>query len=343
MRIGLKTCIVLCLLAIGGSVYGQGHQGTALTSALDRTDEIIDRAREAVAESGSQRAENLLRAAIQMQERAHGQATDAIANGNATMALRAGKLTLDARQRAEKAIAITRQGDENDDFLRRKLENTDNMIRRVEEKIAPDTPENILLMLDSAKEKQFRATELYRNRRLKMSLQLTLQVQKSLELLVDRVGGHIKSQHRYNSLLDRYYLMLDKIELSDFSTVPDVETQLERAENLKAESENHAAKNRFAQAERSMQNANEILSRITERLKEPGRIRSALEIMKQRAERIQNEVAESNNNQLQNQYRTCLEHLGKATAMYQEKQYDGAVTQLQAARQILSHIENIIK
>lgn len=347
----MKTKItILLLLVLGLSTAGLSQidngERVRLQNAIERTDELIGQAGEVVRESGSERALNQLEMAVKLQSMAR-QLTFQI-DGNpmnwSDLMNQAGRYTMSARDKAQRAIAITRQAAENEEYVQKRLEKTDELIRRMEERIGRNAPESLRLLLDTSRDKQQRATEFYRDRRLKASLQLTLQVEKSLNEAADKAGGYEKAQNQYQMQSQRYFTLRERIELGRPADYPEAERELKNAERLRAQAEDLAAnEGRYSQAAEVMQQAVEILNRVAEDLREPSKVRAAIEDMNKTAERIGEMVGKFGDRDIRRQYQAAREHLVKATALYEREDYEGAAAQVQAARQIIIRISEVVE
>lgn len=315
------------------------HDFDALRAELERTDEIIVQAREAIAESGSERARAQLTVAENFQERAWSLGNAAIADENVPLAARAKKFCEKARQRAEQALAITRQAEENDDFVRRRIEATDDMIAAAQEIMTGDAPAEIRVMFDSAREKQQRAMEFLQSRRLKMALQMTLQAQKTLNRMTEGAGLQEKAQKEYEALQERY-LALNQPSADD---TPEAETGRREAERLRLEAERQAADGRFVPAERTLRNAVEILAALQQSAAGPQMIAATLEELNRWAERLRPQVESSTDEKARRLYETAREHLIRGAALSQQGEYERAAQRLQAARQTLSELYNALE
>jgi hypothetical protein len=334
--ITIFALIIVWLTAVpAGAQFGDMQR---LQTALEKTDQVLDRAREAVAQSGSERARNMLTIAMRLQTTAWERFQGNVVHFDLEVAAQIGKFTFGARQRAQQAIAITQQAEENEEYVRGRLEKTDDLIRRIRENVDADTPKGILLLLDSAREKQDRAAELFHNRRLRAALQLTLQTERTLEKATEELGSHLKAQRQYNSLLDRYLVLREQIELSGLADRPEVENRLTVAEQTRLQAEQLASESKFDKAEKQIQQAVEVLSRVSERLREPAKIQTALESLQRTAQELENKVATSGDAGLEKQYKTALDHMERAAGFFQDGDYDAAAAQLQAARQLLNRI-----
>lgn len=339
MKSTMKLIFFITLFAGFSLAYSQPPSGgRMLLDAVDKTDEIIRRAREVVMESGSDRADQLLVVAERLQKMAKELAFQAVNNSNTDMGERAGRITMDARQRAEQAIAITHQSEENEDYVRRRLERTDDLIRRISENLGSEAQSNIGTIFETARDRQGRAQELFRNRQLKMALQLTIQTEKSLEKLADRARGYTASKKRYLELSERYVMLSEQMAATGVAKQSEANGQVASADQLHTQAETMAENDNFVRAEQVMEKAVEMLSRLTETAREPAKVKSALENLQSRADDVREKVASSNNATVQDLYQKALDHLAKASTLNHSGNFEAAAAQLQAARELLSRV-----
>jgi len=338
MKFAITLFLAITIFAAFSIGHTQPGSGRLLLDAVDKTDAVISKAREVVTESGSDRANQLLVVAQRLQQMAKELAYQAINGSNLVMGARAGRMTLNARLRAEQAIAITRQSEENEDYVRRRLDRTDDLIQRITQNLGSDAPANILTLLDAARERQGRAVELFRNRRLKMALRLTIQTEKSLDKQADNAGGYSVARKRYQELSDRYLALSEQIDASDKSMSSDVQKQVAAADQFRDQAETMAENGNFARAEQTLEKGVEILSRLTESAREPAKVKGALENLKNRADGLNDKVIASGNSATKNLYRTALEHIEKASDLYRSGNFEAAAAQLQAARELLNQV-----
>ena len=343
MKNVLKIFLLAVIMISSNLVQAQGHDRETLRNAMDRTNDVIQQAMEIVGRSNSERAKALLNTAISLQKRAYSLAETSFNVDSTFKALQAAKYTLSAREKAQQSIVVARQSVENEDYIRMRLERTNELLERAEEKVGPDAPENIKLLMDSAREKQQQAMELFRNRRFKMSLQLTMQVEKSLERMIDEAGGYLKAKQRFESLQERYYTLKDRIESSQYNNRNQIQRQMDRADKIRQEAESMAAEKAYIRAEAAMQNAVKILLKIAEQIREPGKIKQALENLTRQSSLLEDRVNESGDRHLERMFQSANEHLAKASSYYQESSYEAATTQLQAARQLINQIKKLIE
>jgi len=342
-----KLMILFLMLIPAILTTGQARaQGTGdqererLRGAIIQTDEIIERAKEVVAESGSERASIILKSAIRLQEMSYATYEEALMRFDTVyvqFVQLSNRQTIEARIKAQQAIAITRQAGENENYVRGKLEQTEEMIRRMEGGGGEAASLHLRQALEAVREKQTRAIELFRNRRLKAALQLALQVEKSLEEARRQAGQTDQAQQRYLTLSERYRTIQDQLQAT-ITAAAESGQLLENAERLRAEAEDYYTRSEYRQAEQAMQKAQEILQRLSEDLRNPARIETALGQIEKQMERFRDLVQAEDNPHVQNQYEDAHRHLVKARQFYQNGQYGAAAAQLQAARQIMQQI-----
>ena len=342
MRIRLMLPMLLLSIWAVTTVGAQDEPRERLEAVIDKTDEIIQQAQETVAESGSERARNQLAMAIRLQGMARGIITNLLYDLNETRIIQISKYTMSARIKAQRAIAIIRQEEENEDYVRRRLEKTDQIIRQVNDEFRESSSPALRLLLDTAEEQQQRAMELFRNRRLKAALQVTIQTEKSLSQALERRDGLTRAQSRFETQMDRYLALRERIETDGDGGSPTIAENLRNAETLRAQADDLAAESQYARAEKVMAEAVEMLSRVAEQVREPAKIKAALDDLRAEADRIKEQVETHTRREIQEQFRTMLEHLEKAGQFYDRGDYDAAAAQLQAARQFLSRVKRAL-
>jgi tetratricopeptide (TPR) repeat protein len=133
---------------------------------LERTRELLDRARERIEECNLDRARAMLRAALEMQVRAEASARD----GRYLAAL---QLTMSARERALRALRMCNLEDNLHDAAERALARTDELISRARDLVAEHDSERARQALNRAVELEAEAWAQFRADHLEASLRLT--------------------------------------------------------------------------------------------------------------------------------------------------------------------------
>ena len=117
---------------------------------LDRTHEILDRARDRLSHCDNSAAREMLRIAIDMQGRAE-------ASYGETRYLAALQLTMSSRERGLRALQLCNAGESLDETVASALQRTDDMLSRVHEHVDPSAHERARQLLANADNQQSRA------------------------------------------------------------------------------------------------------------------------------------------------------------------------------------------
>ena len=163
-----------------------GPDADRVGAAIERTDQVIERVSEKVAESDSERARAQLRAAIELQSRAKAQ----YAEENLGPALR---FTRAAREHALKAARLAHGTDHTGDRVEKALEYTDALIERGTPKILDSGNDRAVSLLEAAVRLQSAAKKQFEEGNKKMAARLTHQAREKLHLALRIASGSSKS------------------------------------------------------------------------------------------------------------------------------------------------------
>lgn len=133
---------------------------------VDRTHELIERARDRIEECDNERARALLRVAVEMQLRAETAAHE-------SRYLAALQLTLSARERALRALRLCNMGDNLREACERAIHRTDEVIARARDILAERAPERARTLLSRAERVQGEASSQFRAEHFEASIRLT--------------------------------------------------------------------------------------------------------------------------------------------------------------------------
>lgn len=334
----------LFLLLSAGLVQSQNiaDRQRRLGMDQDRTSEIIRRARSIVAESGSIRARNLLEAAVRLHSKSIELSNLDLNSFGEQYMLQAGKLTFSAREKAQRSIAITRQAQENEDNVRRRIEMATEHLRRAEELIGLGSPSGIQQLLESARQKLDRAREFFLDRRLRAALQMLQQTENSLGKIRGKMGGSADARQRYERLLERFFSARERIAGAE-SSGPSIMERLDKMDQMLIQAQKRAETDDYSGAVRLLEKAVNQIKRMTEQMKAPPRVISALERARRHAELISQEVAVSPNQRVQNTYSDIRRHLDRAGQLAENRQFDRAAAQIQVANQLLVRLTQMLR
>jgi hypothetical protein len=181
------TCAIMAtaffLLLWVPSVFAQPDPGsTAIAKAraeLERTDQVIERAKDAVRTSSAPVAQVALQYAQKLQEQAWTAFRD-------TRYQQAVLLTRQAREKAQDAMSRSRVTEQNDDLVLRKLESVGGMIDKVREAIQGGSDAHLRDILQAAQESLGKAWEFYRGQQYRPAIKLTNQVERVLRKVLQQ-------------------------------------------------------------------------------------------------------------------------------------------------------------
>ena len=169
--------------AIGISKRSEENENLVL-KAIERTDQIITKAKERGFLTESQRASSLLEAAIKNQHRAK----EFFNEHKLRVAL---KLTLRARESAKKSIELAESKNKLERFARRELERTGRLIEKALTIIQKSGDPKAQNLLDKGVDRQEKAGDLFRQKRFEKAIRNTRKasdfVLKALKIVEENV------------------------------------------------------------------------------------------------------------------------------------------------------------
>lgn len=178
------SMVVALVLALSPMVMGQGSGDNnfgMLRAELERTDQLIEYAREAVRVANSVKAELYLENATQAQSLAWEEfQKDTQAGFQA-----AGPLTRQARELAKSALTAARYTQQKQDVVLRKLERASELLQRAKEQFSTSQVDQaVTAIYESAESNLLNAWEFYRNGEYRPALKLANQVDNAIRRIV---------------------------------------------------------------------------------------------------------------------------------------------------------------
>jgi DNA-binding transcriptional ArsR family regulator len=153
-----------------------------VVAQLERTREMVDRARERIEECNDERARSMVRVALEMQERSE----SAAQSGRYLAAL---QLTMSARERTLKALRMCRLEEDLQESAERALRRTDEVIARAREVVGAGANDAARRALSRAVDLQGEATREDRAEHFDASLRLTTSARAFAHRAVRLSGG----------------------------------------------------------------------------------------------------------------------------------------------------------
>jgi hypothetical protein len=319
------------------SAWGQGPDRTE--ADLERTDQVIEKATEAVVESGSKKGAALLQNARRFQEQArnhfrqhrYGQASQS---------------TLKAREKAFEAIAATRSPEENENAVRRQLERTGEMLRDIQEKIssAPGGPgRSPGPGVDFLLRRQKTAWQYFHERRLRAALKLTLQVRERISRLTEQARRHRHGPANTERALKRLREFYDRVQgpVTESGLEKNID-MLKRAKRRLAQAEEALAKGQTSIAREHAKICRELLDRALAGTERAANRQEVAELMA-RAEgewnRLEGAVIDSGDSELRDLHRRANIELQRAHSMIKAGKMARALAHARTAVKLLHDIE----
>jgi FtsZ-binding cell division protein ZapB len=174
-----------------------------LRQELERTDDIIEQAREAFRSTDAPMAGLPLQKAIDLQRRAW------MNFKNKRYAL-AFKLTMEARELAKKAMVRSRMIEQGETVVLRRLEQAGELLERARDAM-PAGPEGKLWALyESAKDNLSRAWEFYRESRYRVALKLANQVVKAAREILNVSNLRFRQETEFERRLEAVGEVIDR-------------------------------------------------------------------------------------------------------------------------------------
>lgn len=156
---------LLIALAGASEVWAQSDIATARRE-YEITQNVIEKVRRLVEESGNRRAEEALRQAMEVQRQAE---RELMRSGART----GQRLTLIARDYARRAAKLAGELSENKEYVFRQLERTREVLRRAREDLRGNDDPRVRDLMRTAHERQGQAETSYREQRFWVALRLT--------------------------------------------------------------------------------------------------------------------------------------------------------------------------
>lgn len=277
-HIFLSAIMIVAVLLLWSPSIAQGppntDQSDRLERELERTDQTLERIADAVAQANVPLAELALEQARELQA----QAWEAFRNNHPILA---SALTKQARERGRVALSLSRQVEQYEGAVVRRLERASDMLDRVAEKLDRSDRQVLRDLYESARNNLVRAWEFYRSEQYKPALKLADQVEQTARKLMQAAGQGGRDDAVYQRRRD---------VVSDFVGSAHVITS-------GCES---------AEAERQITHARRMLE-LADNLNEQGQAGQALESLKRAREAAMNAVRECQGaDQLERRYQRLL-------------------------------------
>ncbi|MBD3402150.1 hypothetical protein GF420_04590 [candidate division GN15 bacterium] len=283
----LKSLIVALLLTAVGSAFAQSgpnNQGDRLLRELERTDQTLERVAEYVRQANVPLAELALERAVEFQQSAR----DAFRDERFLVAW---TLTRQARERAKVALNLSRQNEQYEGAVVRRLERAEELLNRLRELYGPTADENARRLYDSIRDNLERAWEFYRARQYKPALKLADQVEQAARklMLAARLGGADEANFELRREHVREFIANAEELVAGCNSGPATRF-MEQSRQLLTMAEDLQAEGRPGQALETLKRSREMAMRAARECRGEDQLRARYERLVDEVERLADET-----------------------------------------------------
>jgi hypothetical protein len=267
---------LIALLATSGLAQTNAQVGKVRTE-LERTDEVIERAKEAVRSTNAPVAGLALQKAIKLQKGArewlrHRQLPAAY------------NQTIKAREQAKSALVRCRLTEQGETVVMRKLERAAELLERAKEAMPPGPDGRLCAIYESAKNNLSRAWEFYRIQRYRAALKLANQVINAGQDILNAANRQIRRYAEFERRSDAVVELIARVREKIAECGSDDALRLvEQAHKTYQLSRELASESKYAAALRNLQQARKMAM-------EASKMCNGVGALSRRHERIKNET-----------------------------------------------------
>jgi len=284
----LKCLHVIFLITIFAiPVLAQNtDQMSRVQSELERTDEIIERAREASRAVNAPVAAIALQNAVELQEMAYNSFRKRYHN-------EAYKQTLKAREEAKKVLAASRITEQGENIVLRKLERAQEFLGKAKESLPVGPDGRLRTLYESARTNLNRGWEFYRARQYRAALKLANQVDKITQEIITAANRHTRMQADYEHRYEMVGELLDQARqrITQCDDKQQSAEIIEQAEKLSLKSREFFLQGNIDGALRNLQKARQMAVRASQKCKGSQNLNERYEQLKNDADQLMEKIS----------------------------------------------------
>lgn len=336
--------IFLMLLIVAGAILCLTDKAFAqirweVEKELDRTDRVIERAKEAVAESRNPKAQYLLKLAMDLQ----GKAKEAFDGERFWLAA---KLTLRAREKAFEAIGVTKRSEENENLVLKAIERTDQIIAKAKEKVFLADNQRAFSLLEVAIRNQQRAKEFYHEHKLKVALKLTLKARESAKKSIELAEQKNKLERFARKELERTDKLIHKASpVIKGSGNPRAQDFFGKGVDRQERTKDLFRQKRFESAIKNTQKARDFVLKalkIVEENPTPKMVEKVIRRNDDLINKVRPQIRTSGNQEAIELFEDGLSHQEKAKKYLEDGKLKAALAQAKVARRLITKAFDMI-
>ncbi|MFH2054319.1 MAG: hypothetical protein ABIJ61_00035, partial [bacterium] len=337
------TPIILFLLGLllvfgNGEAAGQGPPSDdRFRGELEQTDQLIDEAKDLLADTENPKAEQLLGQAVEMQQRAW----DAYHDNSHQMLGQYSKL---ARDLVTQALGLLQRGFENRSFVEQELERTADILDRARDLIAGSDAPLAQTLLEQAADLQERGREFMQQQQLRRALQLSLRARGIANDVLAGASSGERRQHQLEQFNER--LRNDYEELKLLATDNEAaQLLLDQAVELFQRTQGFIEEERWDQATTLLSQAAGHLRRARKLLTQEDEsvtAARALQLAQTRLQRLHERATELNTDAADDLLEEAAEKLQKAQGYQDSGDHHRVLVTVRVVMELLQRAEKIL-
>ena len=324
----IVTGVILCLT---DPAFAQFRE--KVEKELDRTDKVIERAKEAVAESRNPKAQALFDIAINLQ----GNARAALENERFGLAV---KFTLRARKKAFETIGITKRSEENENLVSKAIERTDQVIAKAKEKVFLTESQRASSLLEATIKNQHRAKEFFNEHKLRAALKLTLRTRESAKKSIELAERKNKLERFSGRELERTGKLIEKaLPRIQENGDPKAQNLLDKGVDRQKKAGKLFKQKRFEAATRNTRKARDFILKALKIVEEnvtPRMVERAIGQNDDLINKVGSQIKASGNQEAIELFEEGLSHEEKAKEHLEDGKLKAALAQAKVARRLIT-------
>ncbi|MFH1372789.1 MAG: hypothetical protein ABII79_03230 [bacterium] len=335
-KILLSVVLAGLVIVVAAPTQSQAQmQMEGVQRQLDKTDQIIEQAKEAVRTVDAPMAVYSVEKAENLQL----QAWDHFRKRRGLMAY---EFSTKAEELARKALAICRLTEQGETVVLRRLERATEVMERARDAMPPGPDGRLRTIYDSARDNLLKAKEFYRAGSYRPALKLARQVEKAAREILEVAN---RKKHREAEFERRYEATGAVMEraretLGDCNSAAAVNL-IEQAEQTYRQSHQHALKGRTEVALRNLQQARTMAVEAARKCQRSGTMEQQHERLTLEADHLAEQIT-SDNDAARRLLNNVHEQLQLAENAIGQQQTEATTAALRAARLMLNQLKSML-
>ncbi|NOY88002.1 MAG: hypothetical protein GXO93_01255 [FCB group bacterium] len=309
-----------------------------LRNELERTDQIIMRAKEVVLGSNSAKAKFALEQAIKIQNFAWYKFREGTLTGYREAAM----LTKQAREKAKYAIANGPYTEQNKDIVLKKLERAQELYQRAKEELSNNQNTNLKAIFSAIEDNLNNAWEFYRKGQQRPALKLCNQVENILWKIIRAANRQQQGMANFERHLENVKELLERARQNLAECNSENGSRFLKQAQISYQLANELARQkRPLAALKALQNSRKFARQALQDCNGFAALNKRYEKTKNNADRI-NETISSANENAKKLMKQVYEQLALAKDFISKEQTEAAVASLKAAQLTLNQVIKLL-